>query len=135
VDAAREGVVVHLLVRGMNCLMPDVDGMPENLEARGLVGRFLEHSRMLAFAGEGKPKVWITSGDWMTRNMDGRVEVSCPIRDKVHRERMLEEFAMQWRDTANARSWDPDQANIRIQGPSFDSHTAIPAWLAEIAAK
>lgn len=135
VDAAREGVDVRLLVRGMNCLMPGVEGMPATLQARGLVGRYLEHSRMLAFACEGKPRVWITSGDWMTRNMDGRVEVSCPIRDKVHRERLLEEFSMQWRDTANARVWNPHQANLRVEGPSFDSHVAIPAWLAEIAAK
>jgi len=135
VDAAREGVQVQLLVRGMNCLMPGGEGMPPNLEARGLVGRYLEHSRMLAFSGDGKPKVWITSGDWMTRNMDGRVEVSCPIRDKIHRTRLLEEFEMQWRDTANARIWNPTDANIRVPGPVFDSHKAIPAWLAQVPAK
>jgi len=79
--------------------------------------------------------VWITSGDWMSRNMDGRVEVSCPIQDKVLRNRLLEEFSMQWKDTANARIWDAKCANRRVEGPPFDSHKAIPAWLSAIASK
>ena len=124
---------MRLLVRGMNCLMPGGPDMPENLQVRGLVGRFLEHSRMLGFSCAGKPRVWITSGDWMSRNMDGRVEVTCPIQDKVLRDHLLEEFAMQWRDTANARIWDPLDANHRVGGPAFDSHKEIPAWLSEFA--
>jgi polyphosphate kinase len=88
---------------------------------------------MLGFSCAGKPRVWITSGDWMSRNMDGRVEVTCPIQDKVLRDHLLEEFAMQWRDTANARIWDPLDANHRVGGPAFDSHKEIPAWLSEFA--
>lgn len=135
VDAARQGVEIRILVRGMNCLMPGGEGMPGNLQIRGLVGRYLEHSRMVSFANGGKPKVWITSGDWMNRNLDGRVEVSCPILEKRLRSDLLEEFAMQWRDTANARAWDPLDANRRIEGPAFDSHVEIPAWLAKRKSK
>ncbi len=128
-EASQEGVEVRLLVRGMNCLMPGVPGASDRLEVRGLVGRFLEHSRMLSFCNDGKPRVWITSGDWMARNMEGRVEVACPILDKIHRERLLTEFEMQWKDTCNARVWDSEEANRRVEGPKFDSHFEIPKWL------
>lgn len=129
-EASQDGVEVRLLVRGMNCLMPGIAGASDRLEVRGLVGRFLEHSRMLSFANGGKPRVWITSGDWMARNMEGRVEVACPIHDKIHKNRMLAEFEMQWKDTCNARVWNAEEANLRVEGPAFDSHIEIPKWLA-----
>lgn len=129
-EASREGVEVRILVRGMNCLMPGIEGVSDRLEVRGLVGRFLEHSRLLSVANGGKPRVWITSGDWMTRNMEGRVEVACPIHNKIHRDRLLAEFEMQWKDTCNARVWNAEEANLRLDGPAFDSHTEIPKWLA-----
>lgn len=129
-EASQAGADVRILVRGMNCLMPGVPGFSDRLEVRSLVGRFLEHSRMLAMANGGKPRVWITSGDWMPRNMDGRVEVACPIHDKKLRHRLLAEFEMQWKDTRNARAWHPEEANLRVEGPRFDSHVEIPKWLA-----
>jgi polyphosphate kinase len=63
--------------------------------------------------------------------MDGRVEVACPIHEKKLRDRMLAEFEMQWKDTCNAREWNPDEANRRVEGPRFDSHVEIPKWLAK----
>ncbi|MEK7394955.1 MAG: polyphosphate kinase 1 [Fibrobacterota bacterium] len=129
-EASQAGATVRILVRGMNCLMPGIPGISDKLEVRGLVGRFLEHSRMLSMANGGKPRVWITSGDWMSRNMDGRVEVACPIHEKKLRDRLLSEFEMQWKDTCNARVWNPDEANRRVQGAKFDSHVEIPKWLA-----
>ncbi|HNY29766.1 MAG TPA: polyphosphate kinase 1 [Fibrobacteria bacterium] len=130
-DAADEGVSVKILVRGMNCLVPPAPEEHPLLETRGLVGRFLEHSRMVGFANGGKPKVFLTSGDWMTRNLDGRIEVSCPVHDKILSRRLLEEFEMQWSDTENARRWSQDNANLRIAGPSRDCHRDIPRWLEE----
>ncbi len=130
-QASQSGVKVRLLVRSMNCLMPNIPGFSDRLEARGLVGRFLEHSRMISVANHGKARLWLTSGDWMSRNMDERVEVACPILDKTLRDRILTEFEMQWKDTANARVWNADEANLRVKGAKFDSHVEIPQWLAK----
>lgn len=131
VAAADDGVPVQLLVRGMNCLIPDAPDSHPHLESRGLVGRFLEHSRMIAFCNGGKPKVWLTSGDWMSRNLDGRIEISCPIHDKNLRKMLIHEFEMQWMDTENSRRWNQKNANLRVEGSSFDSHIEIPKWLGE----
>ena len=129
-EAGQAGVRVELLVRSMNSLRPGAPGT-EAIEARGLVGRFLEHSRCLMFANGGKPLVYLTSGDWMSRNMDGRVEVACPILDPALRQELLELFALQWRDTRNARLWSQEGADVRLPAdlPDFDSQSGIRAWL------
>lgn len=90
----------------------------------------MEYLWLFLVVNGGKPRVWITSGDWMTRNMVGRVEVACPVHNKTHRDRLLAEFEMQWKDTCNARVWNADEANLRVEGPKFDSHIEIPRWLA-----
>ena len=133
-EASRAGVEVRLLVRGMNALVPSSEGS-ERLEARSLVGRLLEHSRALMFCNAEKPLVFTTSADWMGRNMDGRVEVTCPIRDKVLRRQLLEYFDLQWRDSVNARVWDAQDANRRleVQGEPFDAQASIREWLADAA--
>jgi len=130
-EASRAGVEVRLLVRGMNALVPGVVGLSDRIEARCIVGRYLEHSRVLMFANGGKTSVFTTSADWMGRNMDGRVEVACPIRDKKLRRELVEYFEIQWRDTVNARLWAKDDAERRLPDdlPVFDAHTGIRDWL------
>lgn len=132
VDAARGGVEVRLLVRSMNALSMERAGGDLGIQARCLVGRLLEHSRVLMFANAGKPKVFVTSSDWMARNMDERVEVACPVRDRRLRQELIDEFEMQWRDTENARVWDDDAAEVRVDPalPRFDSQSGIRDWLA-----
>jgi polyphosphate kinase len=134
-DCSRAGVKVRLLVRGMNAMVPGVAGLSDAIEARCLVGRYLEHSRVLMFANAGKPLVYITSADWMGRNMDGRVEVTCPIRDKKLRKELLDYFELQWRDTVNARVWDEHDAERRVEGdvPEFDAQIGIREWLSSSA--
>jgi polyphosphate kinase len=131
-EASREGVEVRILVRSMNALSMNVPGVTDAIEARCLVGRFLEHSRILMFANGGKPSVYMTSADWMMRNMDERVEVACPVRDRRLRQELIDEFEMQWRDTENARVWNDDDAEIRLDPsfPRFDSQSGIRDWLA-----
>ncbi len=133
-EASREGVEVRILVRSMNALAMDVPGVTDAIEARCLVGRFLEHSRILMFANGGKPSVYMTSADWMMRNMDERVEVACPVRDRRLRQELIDEFEMQWRDTENARVWNDDDAEIRLDPsfPRFDSQSGIRDWLASL---
>lgn len=118
----------------MNALSMERAGGEPGIQARCLVGRFLEHSRVLMFANAGKPKVFITSSDWMARNMDERVEVACPVRDRRLRQELIDEFEMQWRDTENARVWDDDDAEVRVDPalPRFDSQSGIRDWLASL---
>lgn len=132
--AGRAGVQVRLIVRSMQALVPGVRGVSENVEAISLVGRYLEHARVLIFGNGGKPKVFITSGDWMSRNFDGRVEVACPIHDGALAEELMATFRLQWEDTANARVWDPELSNRRRLPPpggeARNSHDEIRTLLA-----
>jgi polyphosphate kinase len=86
-DASRAGVPIELNVRGLCCLRPGVPGQSETIRVFGLVGRFLEHSRLFRFENDGEPEYFIGSADWMRRNLDDRVECVVPILDRdVQRE-------------------------------------------------
>src|SRR5690606_2815402 len=91
-EASRNGVKVQMIVRGTCCLIPGVPGMSENIEAISVVDRFLEHPRIFIFANSGDPKMYISSADWMTRNLDFRVEVGCPIYDPEIKQELMETF-------------------------------------------
>jgi polyphosphate kinase len=110
-EAADEGVKVRLNVRGMYSVLPTAVKHPENIEAMGIVDRFLEHSRVLVFANGGNEKIFLSSADWMTRNLDRRVEVTFPIYNpKLQRE--LKEFLdVQWADNVKARILDESLSN------------------------
>lgn len=90
-EASQSGVKVTLIIRGICSLIPGVKGLSENIECISIVGRFLEHSRIMVFGNAGKPAYYISSADWMTRNIDHRIEVTTPIYDeKVKQE--IQEF-------------------------------------------
>ncbi|WP_430409436.1 polyphosphate kinase 1 [Kordia sp.] len=110
-DASRAGVKVQLIVRGICCLIPGVKGMSENIEAISIVDKFLEHPRMFIFGNNGNPKVYISSADWMTRNIDNRVEVSCPIYDEDIKQELLDTFNIGWSDNVKARVFSSKQDN------------------------
>ncbi len=110
-EASRAGVKVQLIIRGICCLIPGVKGMSENIEAISIVDKFLEHPRMFIFGNEGNPKIYISSADWMTRNLDYRVEVGCPIYDEDIKQELLETFEMSWNDNVKARVFNAKQDN------------------------
>src|SRR5690606_9592493 len=89
-DASNAGVKIKLQIRGICSLIPGVPGMSENIEAISIVDNFLEHSRIYIFGNAGNPEVYISSADFMTRNLDGRVEVTCPIYDPEKRDELIE---------------------------------------------
>ncbi|OED38684.1 RNA degradosome polyphosphate kinase [Chromatiales bacterium (ex Bugula neritina AB1)] len=89
--ASQAGVQVQLLVRGICILKPGIEGLSENISVCSVVGRFLEHSRVFAFGPEGKEKVYISSADWMPRNMFNRVELAVPVVEPKLRSRVISE--------------------------------------------
>jgi polyphosphate kinase len=125
-DASAAGVQVDLIVRGICMLRPGVPGLSENIRVRSIVGRFLEHSRVLYFDNDGNEEIYIGSADWMPRNLNRRVEVVCPVKDprlkRYLRDEVLEAYL---RDNANARELQPDGSYERVQTEadedSFDS--------------
>jgi polyphosphate kinase len=102
-EASREGVKIQLIIRGMCCLIPGVPGMSENIEAISIVDNYLEHSRVYIFSNCGDPDIYISSADFMTRNLDSRVEVSCPIYDPEIKQEILDTFEIGWKGNVKAR--------------------------------
>jgi len=102
-EASQNGVQVRLIIRGICCLVPGIEGMSENIEAISIVDNFLEHSRIYIFANSGEPDVYISSADFMTRNIDERVEVSCPIYDQDIKKELIDVFNIGWRANVKAR--------------------------------
>lgn len=110
-EASNAGVKIQLIIRGVCCLIPGIPGMSDNIEAISIVDKFLEHPRLFIFGNNGDPKVYISSADWMTRNLDFRVEVGCPIYDKSIKQELLDTFAISWKDNVKARIFSKAQDN------------------------
>ena len=110
-EASRAGVKIQLIIRGICCLVPGIKGMSENIEAISIVDKFLEHTRIFAFANGGNSKVYISSADWMTRNLDYRVEVGCPIYDEDIKKEVMDTFEICWSDNMKARVFTEKQDN------------------------
>jgi polyphosphate kinase len=109
--ASREGVDVRLNIRGMFSLVSGINKLSENIKAIGIVDRFLEHTRIMIFGNKGNEKVYLTSGDLMTRNMERRVEIACPILDSEIKQELRDIFDIQWKDNVKARILDSKLEN------------------------
>ena len=128
--ASRAGVYVELLIRGIGCLLPGKAGLSENISQRGIVDRNLEHSRMYVFGNGGEEKVFISSADWMTRNLDRRVEVAFPLLDEALRAEVRQLLDFQRHDNVKARDFDnqfipPEPAGA----PRVRAQEATYQWL------
>ncbi|MFI1773634.1 polyphosphate kinase 1 [Thalassobellus citreus] len=110
-EASRAGVKIKMIIRGLCCLVPGVKGMSENIEVISVVDKFLEHTRVYIFGNDGDTKVYISSADWMTRNIDNRVEVSCPIYDEDIKQEILDTYNICWNDNVKARLLNESQNN------------------------
>tara|TARA_R110002049_G_scaffold309155_1_gene517689 strand:+ start:4629 stop:6686 length:2058 start_codon:yes stop_codon:yes gene_type:complete len=110
-EASNAGVKIQMIVRGICCLVPGVKGMSENIEVISIIDKFLEHTRVYIFGNDNEPKIYISSADWMTRNIDNRVEVSCPIYDEPIKNEIIDTFNICWSDNVKARKLDGSQMN------------------------
>ena len=111
-DASNAGVMIRLQIRGICSLIPGVKGMSENIEAISIVDNFLEHARVFIFCNDNNPEVFISSADFMTRNLDGRVEVTCPIYDEGIKKQLIETFDVGWKGNVKARFHSEKLDNI-----------------------
>lgn len=121
-QASQAGVKVRMVVRGICALRAGVPGWSDNIEVRSVVGRYLEHSRLFVFGNGGKPLTYISSADWMTRNLDRRVEVTVPIFDAKIAAELRSFFDTMWADNTRARLLTPDRSNPWI---SSDDRTLV----------
>lgn len=101
--ASQAGVKIRLIVRGSCTLNPGITNLSENIEGISIVDKYLEHSRVIIFANGGDEQYYITSGDWMIRNFDNRIEVACPIFDKDIRKELKTMLDIQLKDNCKAR--------------------------------
>ena len=125
-EASRAGVKIQMIVRGICCLVPSIEGMSENIEVISIVDKFLEHPRLFIFGNNGNPKIYISSADWMTRNISFRVEVGCPIYDEAIKQELIDTFEISWADNVKARVIDQAQDN------HYRPHT-LPAQRSQVA--
>lgn len=110
-QASNAGVEIKLIVRGICSLIPGIEGMSENIEAISIVDRYLEHSRIFVFCNGGDELYYFSSADWMTRNLDYRVEVTCPVYDKDLQQELRKMLDIQLKGNVKARIIDEFQTN------------------------
>lgn len=110
-EASNAGVKIQLIIRGICCLIPGVKGLSENIEAISIVDNYLEHSRIYIFGNNGDSEVFISSADFMTRNLDARVEVTCPIYDPEIKQELIDTFEIGWKANVKARIHSTDLLN------------------------
>lgn len=116
VEASQAGVKIDLVVRGICCIIPQVEGYTDNITVRSIVGRFLEHSRIFIFGKDGKEqKIYIGSADYMSRNTIRRVEVAAPVEDEKLKKRIREMFGVLMHDNVKARIMQNDGTYIRAE--------------------
>jgi len=101
-------VKVDLIVRGICCVRPGVEGVSENIHVRSIVGRHLEHARAFLFENGGEHEVYLSSADWMPRNLYHRAELMFPVKDEACRRAVENVLTLQWNDTQKCRHCDAD---------------------------
>lgn len=136
-EASRQGVQIDLIVRGICCLRPGIPGVSENIRVRSIVGRFLEHSRIYYFHHGGEEKIFLSSADWMTRNMEKRVEIAFPILQSDIKERIRSVLDLMLKDNRKARVQDAN-GNYHYVRPQkgeelIDSQLELCKWAYRVA--
>jgi polyphosphate kinase len=109
--AAQAGVKVKFIVRGIFGLQVGLNGFSENITAISIVDKYLEHSRIFLFGAGGEEKMYISSADWMPRNLNRRIEVACPIYDENIKSELKKMLEIQLQDNSKARILDPELSN------------------------
>lgn len=130
-EASQAGVKIDMVVRGICCLVPGIKGVSDNIEVISIVDKFLEHTRLYIFCNNNSPKVFISSADWMTRNIENRVEVTCPIYDNAIKKELIDSFTICWKDNTKARLLNKAQNNAykRNHSPKYRAQFEVYNYL------
>jgi len=126
--ASNAGVQVRLIVRGMFSLVTGIKDVSENIKAIGIVDRFLEHTRFMIFCNGGNEECFISSADLMTRNIDHRIEVTCPVFDKNIKNELKNIFEIQWSDNIKARKLNPALSNKFVKSGNKIVHSQVEVY-------
>ena len=125
-DASQAGVKIKLIVRGICCLIPEAKGISENIQVYSVIGRFLEHSRVFIFNNLGNKKVFLSSADWMSRNLNRRVEILFPIEDEKCKNKVIDIIDITLRDNVNLRKIKSDGSYENISNTqAFNAHDEL----------
>jgi polyphosphate kinase len=114
-EAARAGVKLKMIIRGIFCMFSESKKFKKKVKAVSIVDEYLEHSRVMVFNHDGKEKVYISSADWMLRNIDHRIEAACPINDKEIQQELKDILQIQLNDNVKARVLDNKLSNQYVQ--------------------
>jgi len=114
--ASQAGVEIKLIIRGICCLVPGIKGWSENIKVISIVDRFLEHARIFMFHNNGEERIYLSSADWMTRNLSYRIETVFPIYDETLRNEIRDLIKMQLADNVKARIVDVKNSNKYQKG-------------------
>jgi polyphosphate kinase len=112
-EASCAGVEIDLIVRGICCLIPGIPGVSENIRVRSIVGWLLEHSRIYYFYNDGNEEFYLSSADWMPRNLDRRIELLFPVEEKKHMKRLKETLKLLLSDNRKARIMKSDGSYVK----------------------
>ncbi|WP_404458374.1 RNA degradosome polyphosphate kinase [Oceanobacillus kapialis] len=132
-EASQAGVKIDLIVRGICCLKPGIEGVSENIRVRSIVGRFLEHSRIFYFYNDGDEAIYLSSADMMTRNMQKRVELLFPIYEQPVKNRVKEVLEISLADNMNAREQRNDGTYYKVQADAGEKQVDSQMMLYEKA--
>ena len=133
-EASAAGVKVQLIVRGICSLRPGVQGISDNIEVISIIDRFLEHSRVFYFHSGGSGRMFLSSADWMPRNMDRRIEVAFPVEHELLKQRLLNEVLnTYWKDNVKARVLQPDGSYIQRKSKNPESSIRAQMLLIQVA--
>jgi polyphosphate kinase len=135
-EASNAGVKIELVIRGVCCLVPKVPGLSENIRVVSIVGRYLEHSRVLYFYNNGNEEIYLSSADFMQRNLDRRVEIAWPVEDpKIKSEIIKSLLSVSVKDNVKGRELQPDMNYIRCNSADDDKKINSQEWLMDYAVR
>jgi polyphosphate kinase len=127
-QASNAGVKIELIIRGICCLVPGIKRQSENIKVISIVDRYLEHARFMIFGNNGNPIYYLTSADWMERNLDKRIEVGCPILDTAIQKELDLIFQYQWKGNNKARIIDIKQKNAYRAKKTVSWHSQMELY-------
>ena len=130
-EASAAGVSIRMIVRGINCIDFSNKALSGTIEAISIVDRFLEHTRAFCFHNNGQSEYYISSADWMTRNLNRRVEVTVPIYDDKIKRQLRDHFEILWKDNTKSRIFDANQSNAyrKLNGPKIRAQLDMHAYV------